>query len=80
MVPDLRSIIRMAQGRHSQPSAVVIGGRTLQSSCESDPRAGYDGYKRRRDSKVHVAVDTLGHLLAVHATPANEQGSEPPRR
>lgn len=50
-----------------------MDGRTLQSSCESGPRAGYDGCKRRRGSKVHMAVDTLGHLLAVHATPADEQ-------
>lgn len=55
MVSDLRSIIRVAQGRHSQPSAVVMDARTPQASCESGPRAGYDGY-----SKVHVAVDTLG--------------------
>ena len=73
MVSDLRSIIRVAQGRQGQPSAVVLDGRTLQSSCESGPRAGYDGYKRRRGSKVHMAVDTLGHLLAVHVTPADEQ-------
>lgn len=71
MVSDLRSIIRVAQGRQSQPSAAVMDARTLQSSCESGPRAGYDGYKRRRGSKVHM--DTLGHLLAVHVTPANEQ-------
>lgn len=73
MVSDLRSIIRVAQGRQGQPSAVILDGRTVQSSCESGPRAGYDGYKRRRGSKVHMAVDTLGHLLAVHITPANEQ-------
>ena len=73
MVSDLRSIIRVAQGRKGQPSAVVFDSRTLQSSCESGPRAGYDGYKRRNGSKVHMAVDTLGHLLAVHVTPANEQ-------
>ncbi|MPS90920.1 MAG: IS5 family transposase [Comamonas sp.] len=73
MVSDLRSIIRVPQGRQGQPSAVVMDGRTLQSSCESGPRAGYDGYKRRRGSKVQMAVDTLGHLLAVHATPADEQ-------
>jgi transposase len=65
MVNDLRSIIRVAQGRQGQPSA--------QSSCESGPRAGYDGYKRKRGSKVHMAVDTLGQLLAVQVTPANEQ-------
>lgn len=73
MVSDLRSIIRVAQGRQGQPSAVVMDGRTLQSSCESGPRAGYDGYKRKRGSKVHMAVDTLGHLLAVSVTPADEQ-------
>lgn len=73
MVSDLRSVIRVAQGRQGQPSAVVLDGRTLQSSCESGPRAGYDGYKRKRGSKVHMAVDTLGHLLAVHVTPADEQ-------
>ena len=43
----------------------------MQSTCESGPRAGYDGYKRKRGSKVHIAVDTLGHLLAVHVIPAN---------
>ena len=73
MVSDLRSIIRVAQGRRGQPSAVILDGRTLQSTCESGPRAGYDGYKRKQGSKVHMAVDTLGQLLAVHVTPANEQ-------
>lgn len=73
MVCDLRSIIRVAQGRQGQPSAVILDGRTIQSTCESGPRAGYDGYKRKRGSKVHIAVDTLGQLLAVHVTPANEQ-------
>jgi hypothetical protein len=47
--------------------------RTLQSTQESGGRAGYDGAKRRKGSKVHLAVDTLGHLLALHVTPANEQ-------
>lgn len=73
MVNDLRSVIRVAQERQGQPSAVILDGRTLQSTCESGPRAGYDGYKRKRGSKVHMAVDTLCHLLAVHVTPANEQ-------
>ncbi|WP_041735061.1 IS5 family transposase [Paraburkholderia atlantica] len=73
MVSDLRSVLRVAQERRGQPSAVILDGRTLQSTCESGPRAGYDGYKRKRGSKVHMAVDTLGNLLAVHITPANEQ-------
>ncbi|VFR29301.1 Mobile element protein [plant metagenome] len=73
MVNDLRSVLRAAQGQQGQPSAVILDGRTLQSTCESGPRAGYDGYKRKKGSKVHMAVDTLGHLLAVQVTPANEQ-------
>jgi transposase len=73
IVMDLRSMIRFASGRRGQPSAVVLDGRTLQSSCESGPRSSYDSYKHKRGSKVHMAVDTLGHLLAVHVTPANEQ-------
>jgi transposase len=70
---DLRALIRISQGRQAQPSAVVIDSRTMQSTPESGSRADYDGYKRRRGSKVHVAVDTLGHLLSVVVSPANEQ-------
>jgi len=73
MVNDLRSILRVAQGKQGQPSAVILDGRTLQSTCESRPRAGYDGYKRKKGSKVHMAVDTLGCLSAVQVTPANAQ-------
>lgn len=70
---DLRELARLASGRSAQPTAVILDGRTLQSSPESGGRAGYDGYKRRKGSKVHVAVDTLGHLLAVKVTAASEQ-------
>lgn len=55
------------------PSAVILDGRALQSTYESGLRAGHDGYKRKRGNNVHVAVDTLGHLLAVHVTSTNEQ-------
>ena len=73
MVHDLRALLRLATGRDEQPSAAILDSRTLQSSPESGPRAGYDGAKRKRGSKVHAAVDTLGHLLAVLVTPADEQ-------
>jgi transposase len=73
MAGDLRKLIRTLQDRSSAPSAVILDGRTLQSVPESGARAGYDGYKRKKGSKAHVAVDTLGHLVAVTITPANEQ-------
>jgi transposase len=66
-------MLRLEAGRAEDPSAVILDSRTLQSTPESGARAGYDGAKRRKGSKVHMAVDTLGHLLALHVTPANEQ-------
>lgn len=70
---DLRVIARLVLEREPQPSAVIFDGRTLQSTPESGGRAGYDGYKKKNGSKVHVAVDTLGNLLALKVTPASEQ-------
>ena len=73
MVNDLRQLLRVAAGRKEQPSGAIFDSRTLQSSPESGARAGYDGAKRRKGSKVHVAVDTLGQLLALRVTPASDQ-------
>ncbi len=73
IVADLRELIRLGKGRSTQPTAVILDSRTLQSTPESGARAGWDGAKRRKGSKVHIAVDTLGDLLAIHVTPANEQ-------
>lgn len=70
---DLRQLIRLATDRGSQPTAVIMDGRTLQSTPESGGRAGFDGHKKKHGSKVHAAVDSLGNLLAMVATPANEQ-------
>ena len=73
MVHDLRAILRWAEGRADDPTAVILDGRTVQSTPESGARAGYDGHKRRKGSKTHAAVDTLGHLLALVVTPASAQ-------
>ena len=70
---DLRMILRMVDEREAQPTAAILDGRTLQSTPESGGRAGYDGAKKKKGSKVHLAVDTLGNLLALTVTAANEQ-------
>ena len=49
----------------------ALDSRTLRATPESGERAGYDGAKHKQGSKLHMAVDTLGHLLALHVTPAN---------
>lgn len=73
MVEDLRILLREFAGRKGQPTAMILDSRTVQSTPESGARGGYDGAKRRKGSKVHAAVDTLGHLLALHVTAADEQ-------
>jgi len=72
-VYDLREVLRVAPGRNALPSAAIVESRTLQATPASGTRAGYDGAKRRRDSQVHLAVDTLGPLLALPVTAAHEQ-------
>src|SRR5262245_36465097 len=73
LVHDLRAVLRIAEGRKGQPTAAIFDSRTLQSTVESGSRAGYDGAKRRKGNKVHAAVDTLGHLLALCVPAADEQ-------
>jgi len=73
MVHDLRVLLRQAEGRDPEPTAAIFDSRTLRSSPESGARAGYDGHKKTRGSKTHMAVDTLGHLLAMVVTPADQQ-------
>jgi transposase len=73
MAHDLRVVRRLAAGKNAAPSAAILDSRTLQSTPESGARAGFDGAKKRKGSKVHAAVDTLGHLLALKVTAADEQ-------
>jgi len=73
MVEDLRILLREFAGRNRQPTAMILDSRTLQSTPESGARGGYDGAKRRKGSKVHAAVETLGPLLTLHVTAADEQ-------
>lgn len=73
IVHDPGEMLRQAQGRKARPRAVIFAGRTPPSRCGSGAGAGDEGYKRGKGGKVHMAVDTLGHLLAPRVTPANEQ-------
>src|SRR3954452_23919716 len=64
-------VLRLAQGRFGEPSATVLDRRTLRFTPESGGRAAWDGHKRTRGAKLPMAVDRLGHLLALHVTPAD---------
>src|SRR5262245_5148605 len=82
-VHDRRLLLRRAAERPEPPSAAILDARTIPSTPESGARAGYDGHQRRKGSKgskgsqVPAAVDTLGQLVALPVTPANEPERAP---
>lgn len=80
LAQNLRLVVRMAAGRDADPTTAIIDSRTLRSTPESGPRAGYDGAKRKHGSKLHLTVDTLGHLLALYVTPASVDDRAPVAR
>jgi hypothetical protein len=73
MAQDLRKVLRLLAGRHTEPSAVILMDEPFSPPRERSPRGLATAHKRKKGSKVHAAVDTLGHLLALKVTAANEQ-------
>lgn len=76
LVQDLRVLIRLGEGKHEQPTAAIIDSRTLHGSIENGDRGGYDGHKRKKGTKLHLAVDTLGEFLALVVTPSDASDRE----
>lgn len=73
IVHDVRVALRLARRRDKQSNAAKFDRRISHLTPESGRRAGYDGHQCKRGSTMHVAVDALGHVQALSATPANEQ-------
>ncbi len=70
----LRDQARTAAGRNPAPSAAIIDSQSVRAA-ETVPRAsrGFDAGKKVNGRKRHIAVDTLGLLLAVLVTAASVQ-------
>ena len=70
----LRDQVRAAAGRSPAPSAAVIDSQSVRAA-DTVARAsrGWDNGKKVNGRKRHIAVDTLGLLLAVVVTPASVQ-------
>jgi transposase len=70
----LRRACREQAGRPPEPSAAIVYSQSLRAA-ETVGRAerGYDGAKEIDGTKRHIAVDTIGLLLAVVVTAANVQ-------
>jgi len=70
----LRAAARQAAGRNAEPTAAVIDSQSVRAAA-TVPKAsrGWDNAKKVNGRKRHLAVDTLGLLLEILATPASVQ-------
>ena len=70
----LRAQVRIAAGRSAEPTAAVIDSQSVRAA-DTVPRTsrGWDNAKKVNGRKRHIAVDTLGLILAMVITAASVQ-------
>jgi putative transposase len=75
----LREDVRTAAGREPSPSLAILDSQSVATTETAETR-GFDGGKRVKGRKRHLAVDILGLVLAVVVTTANVQDRTGARR
>jgi putative transposase len=71
----LRAKTRRAVGKKSTPTVAIVDSQSIRTA-EGGEERGYDSAKKITGRKRHVAVDTLGLLLAVVVHGANCQDQD----
>ena len=74
LVDRLRGQLRVGAGRAELPTAAVIDSQSVKAAdTVGAVTSGYDGGKKIKGRKRHIAVDSNGWLLAVLVTAASVQ-------
>ena len=68
----LRAKVRKAVGKKPTPTAAIVDSQSIRTA-EGGEKRGYDAGKKITGRKRHIAVDTLGLLLAIVVHPADWQ-------
>ena len=69
-------LYRKEQNRKPSPSSAIVDSQSVKNSEWGLLDKGFDGHKKIQGRKRHIAVDTLGLVLAVLVTPANMHDSK----
>lgn len=68
----LRRRLRRSRGRAEEPSAVAVDSQTVKASGNAAvDTVGFDGNKKIKGRKRHIAVDTLGLVIVLGVSAAS---------
>jgi putative transposase len=70
LLDSMRRDVRVSEGRDPEPSAAILDSQSVKIAGNGDD-VGFDGNKRIKGRKRHIAVDVLGLLILVWVTRAN---------
>ncbi len=63
---------RIKHNQNSEPTVIVIDSQSIKNSERGVQDKGFDGHKRIKGRKRHVATDSNGRLISCIVGPANE--------
>ena len=63
--------VRRSEGKKSLPTIAILDSQSVKTGKMVSKDKGFDGGKRVKGRKRHVAVDSLGMIIGVYVTSAN---------